>query len=238
MANDWVARCKAHSAANGCSYKQSMMALAAPKTAKQLAAVNKRKAKKAMQSGKGIFEDLGKAAKILITDPKRISRSITKLNNSKDPRLKDWLNPLNKDHGVKRAVKAWTDENDPKYKEVHAYAKPVMDLLAQGVNAADKSGASGNIFGKVVDANAEDWERYGDNAKQMAMDDAKKRWASAAAKYGKKAPASSSTALVGAGKSRKATTPNRWILHVKSYAAKHNVPYRDAMSLAKASYKK
>lgn len=33
-------------------------------------------------------------------------------------------------------------------------------------------------------------------------------------------------------------TGNRWVTHVKAYAKKHNVSYREALSKAKASYKK
>lgn len=31
---------------------------------------------------------------------------------------------------------------------------------------------------------------------------------------------------------------NSWIIHVKAYAKKHNISYKDALKKAKSSYKK
>jgi hypothetical protein len=31
---------------------------------------------------------------------------------------------------------------------------------------------------------------------------------------------------------------NKWIAHVKAYAKKHNISYKDALKKAKSSYKK
>ena len=46
--------------------------------------------------------------------------------------------------------------------------------------------------------------------------------------------------IVGAGEpvAPKKRAPSAWLQHVKQYAAEHNMPYRQAMSEAKATYKK
>jgi hypothetical protein len=58
--------------------------------------------------------------------------------------------------------------------------------------------------------------------------------------------ASTVKSIAGAGKPPKgpgpvagpARKPSAWIAHVKSYAAEHGMPYKEAMSKAKATYKK
>jgi hypothetical protein len=44
--------------------------------------------------------------------------------------------------------------------------------------------------------------------------------------------------LAGSGKTKTKTKTSAWILHVKKYAADHKIPYKEAMSASRASYKK
>jgi hypothetical protein len=53
-----------------------------------------------------------------------------------------------------------------------------------------------------------------------------------------KAPDMIESAVMSGGKEKTVRKPSPWIEHVRSYAKQHNISYKDAMSAAKASYKK
>jgi len=98
----------------------------------------------------------------------------------------------------------------------------VGDTLDVGLEKASKAkeiAGSGTKSGKISRTNkAAKWLDFTSNALDVGL--------SKAAKV---------KDMAGSGAPRK---PSAWILHVKAYAAKHGVSYKDAMSAARATYKK
>ena len=62
-----------------------------------------------------------------------------------------------------------------------------------------------------------------------------KKWTGFAKGLAEDALAMASPMIEGAGKPKRTSA---WITHVKKYASEHNIPYKEAMSKAKATYKK
>ena len=159
---------------------------------------------------------------------------------------------------VKKAKK-WLGFVDSALGVGEKHAAAVQDIAGPMMMAAGVSGGKVNRVKKAkkwlnfVDDALSTGEKHASAAKSIAggkvnrVKKAKKwlNFVDDALSTGEK-HASAAKSIAGAGKPPKgpgpvagpARKPSAWIAHVKSYAAEHGIPYKEAMSQAKASYKK
>ena len=144
-------------------------------------------------------------------------------------------------------------------KKANQWTEYASDLFDTGLEKAKKveslgagiSGGKKNKVNRLKKAKA--WTSYASDLFDTGLEKAKKVEALGAGKVNRKKKADQWTAyasdlfdtgidktkkvksLAGSGAPRK---PSAWIVHVKAYAAKHGVSYKDAMSAASETYKK
>jgi len=144
-------------------------------------------------------------------------------------------------------------------KKANQWTEYASDLFDTGLDKAKKveslgagiSGGKKNKVNRLKKANQ--WTSYASDLFDTGIDKAKKVEALGAGKVNRKKKADQWTAyasdlfdtgldkavkvksLAGSGAPRK---PSAWIVHVKAYAAKHGVSYKQALKEASATYKK
>jgi hypothetical protein len=144
-----------------------------------------------------------------------------------------------------KKAKAWTDYSSDLFDTGLSKAKAV-ESLGMGISGGKKKKVN-----RLKKANQ--WTSYASDLFDTGLEKAKKVEALGAGKVNRKKKADQWTAyasdlfdtgidkakkvksLAGSGAPRK---PSAWILHVKKYAAEHNVSYKQAMKEASATYKK
>ena len=114
--------------------------------------------------------------------------------------------------------------------------KNMLDILEkQGVisKIEDEFKGAGNASGKISRLKkAKKWTDYADNTLRKGIDTA--AYGYTEYKKAKNPISSKITSMFGGAVKR---PPSPWILHVKSYAQKHSIPYKQALKEASPSYK-
>jgi len=114
--------------------------------------------------------------------------------------------------------------------------KAMLDILEkQGVisKIEDELTGSGNKSGKISRIKkANKWTDYADNTLRKGIDTA--AYGYTEYKKAKNPISSKITSMFGGAVKR---PPSPWIIHVKSYAQKHSIPYKQALKEASPSYK-
>jgi hypothetical protein len=115
-------------------------------------------------------------------------------------------------------------------------AKAMLDILEkQGVisKIEDELTGSGNASGKISRLKkAKKWTGFADDTLRKGIDTA--AYGYTEYKKAKNPISSKITSMFGGAVKR---PPSNWIIHVKSYAQKHSIPYKQALKEASPSYK-
>jgi hypothetical protein len=99
------------------------------------------------------------------------------------------------------------------------FSSKAIDVALDKAEKAKQLAGAGKKSGKISrKKKADQWLDFSSKAIDLGLEKGEK------AKH-----------LAGAGAPRR---PSAWVIHVKAYAANHGVSYKDAMSAARATYKK